>query len=345
MDDSGGSLRWLMEAIARLPAREADEGLGAGTMAGRYRLIERIGRGGFGVVYRATDTELGRDVALKLLHADGKSAGAPVLLREAQAMARLQHPHIVTVYDVGTLADGQLFVAMELVDGASLRRWLEEQPRSTKEIVRVFVDAGTGLAAAHDAGVVHRDFKPDNVLVGRDGVARVADFGLASSPSPSTDVTASGGGTPRYMPLEQVAGVAADARMDQFSFAVALWEALTGSHPFGDGTLVERRAHMEKSALQPPLRPLPAAGCARRSPAPWPPIRRSAFSSLHQIWSPNCAAIRPPAAVAGWPLAPLCSPPSPPSPACGASSALAAWFAKAPTASSPASGTRPDARH
>jgi tetratricopeptide (TPR) repeat protein/predicted Ser/Thr protein kinase len=256
-EESGGSLRWLMQAIARLPPREANEALGAGTMVGRYRLVERIGRGGFGVVYRAVDTELGRDVALKLLHADAATDKvAQDLLHEAQAMARLKQVNIVTVYDVGRLDDGQLFVAMELIDGRSLRHWLDACERSPREILRVFFDAAAGLAAAHAVGLVHRDFKPDNVLVGRDDVARVADFGLATTSG--SDGKISSGGTPRYMPLEQAAGAPPDPRMDQFSFAVALWEALAGSHPFGDGELPELRANMTADALAAPKRALPA---------------------------------------------------------------------------------------
>jgi tetratricopeptide (TPR) repeat protein/predicted Ser/Thr protein kinase len=262
MSESDGSLRWLMQAIARLPPREADEELGTGTLVGRYRLTERIGRGGFGVVYRAVDTELGREVALKLLHTNARLAEAQqALLHEAQAMAKLKHANILTVYDVGSLADGQLFVAMELVEGTSLRRWLEERERSPREILPVFLEAASGLAAAHQAGVVHRDFKPDNVLVGRDGVVRVADFGFASSPlglpGPADDVSPRGG-TPRYMPLEQAAGKAPDARMDQFSFAVALWEALAGSHPFGNDAANERRTNMSGDHLQSTARPVPA---------------------------------------------------------------------------------------
>jgi eukaryotic-like serine/threonine-protein kinase len=152
-----------------------------GTCIGRYVVIGRIGQGGMGVVYRAYDPELDRPIALKLVAAtDEEAAGAKRdrLLREAQALARLQHPNVIAVHDVGTFG-AFVFIAMDFVEGKTLRAWLREKPRRRREILDAFAAAGEGLAAAHRAGLVHRDFKPDNVLVGNDGRVRVLDFGLA----------------------------------------------------------------------------------------------------------------------------------------------------------------------
>ena len=147
---------------------------------GRYRIDGRVGAGGMGVVYRAHDPDLDRPVAVKLLHADAASddTARARMLREARALAKLSHPNVITVYDVGTAGD-QVFVAMELVHGDDLRRWLSDGSRSWREILAVFIAAGRGLEAAHRVALVHRDFKPENVLVGADGRVRVLDFGLA----------------------------------------------------------------------------------------------------------------------------------------------------------------------
>src|SRR5690606_3922883 len=146
---------------------------------GRFTIGRELGVGGMGVAYVAYDEQLDRRVAVKLLRkTETDTQGKARLEREAQAMARLSHPNVVTVHEVGT-HQGQVFVAMEFVDGGDLRGWLKSQPRSWQQIVAVFCQAGEGLAAAHAAGIVHRDFKPDNVLVGNDGRARVADLGLA----------------------------------------------------------------------------------------------------------------------------------------------------------------------
>jgi len=192
-----------------------------------YRIVEEIGAGGMGRVYRAHDQRLGRDVALKL-HARPRDGDE--LVREAAALARLAHPNVVTVYEVGTWA-GHPWVAMELVRGGTARAWCKAKPRTTDEILALYRAAGTGLAAAHAAGLVHRDFKPDNVLVGDDGRARVADFGLAvDQHAVARDEAAQG--TPGYMAPEQLERGAVDARTDQYAFAVSLWEAIGGQHPF-----------------------------------------------------------------------------------------------------------------
>ncbi len=247
-----------------------------GTSVNRYVILHEVGAGGMGVVYAAFDPQLNRKVALKILiprlaqQQRGADQAATRLMREAQAIARLSHPNVVNVYDVGR-HDDAVFVAMEFIEGRTLTRWLEQRKRSLAEIREIFGLAGRGLIAAHDAGLVHRDFKPDNVLVGTDGRVRVLDFGLAradpSSPAASShvsplsvdseeDIVVSDGvpefrdfgdsdvlsspltlddavvGTPRYMSPEQHAGAGVEPRSDQFSFCVALFQALYGVEPF-----------------------------------------------------------------------------------------------------------------
>jgi tetratricopeptide (TPR) repeat protein len=212
------------------------ESLERGATVGRYVVLDRIGSGGMGVVYAAWDPELERRVALKLLRPErfGNEPDRLRLLREAQALARLTHPNVVAVHDAGTFGD-RVFLAMELVEGRTLRQWLAEGGRSWREILALFLAAGRGLAAAHAAGLVHRDFKPGNVLIGRDGRARVVDFGLARAlGEPEAADWGFVQGTPAYMAPEQGRGASADARSDQFSFCVSLHEALFGELPFAD---------------------------------------------------------------------------------------------------------------
>jgi eukaryotic-like serine/threonine-protein kinase len=245
-----------------LPSAKAtpEPALAKGASLGRYVLLDPLGQGAMGIVYRAFDPELDRRIAVKVLRRVPASASAEQerLLREGKAMARLSHPNVVAVYDVGTYGD-RVFVAMELVEGATLRGWLATR-RSWQQVVGMFVQAGRGLAAAHAAGLVHRDFKPDNALVGADGRVRVVDFGLAwtpeapaeddadppyrgafstgSSSHASTGVPGSMVGTPRYSPPEQIDGKRVDASADQFAFCASLWEALHGKPPFeGDDVL------------------------------------------------------------------------------------------------------------
>ncbi|WP_434300679.1 protein kinase domain-containing protein [Corallococcus exiguus] len=178
-----------------------------GTLLGRYVVLERLGAGGMGVVHAAYDPSLDRRIGLKLLRAptsaSGSQGGTERLLREAQAAARTRHPHVVAVHDVGTFGD-VVFIAMELVDGGTVRQHLLEATRPWRDVVRLYIQAGRGLAAAHAAGVVHRDFKPDNVLVDKEGRARVTDFGLARlESSEEADATALGPGrstSPRSAP-------------------------------------------------------------------------------------------------------------------------------------------------
>ncbi len=250
-------------------------GLAPGRLLGRYVVIERIGAGGMGVVYAASDPELGRKVALKLMRPDRRDSRGLLddrLLREAQSMARLAHPNVVSVHDVGWFGD-QVFVAMELVEGQTLTRWLAAEQRSWREVVAVFLAAGRGLAAAHAAGILHRDFKPDNVLVGRDGRVRVMDFGLARSAGPHPAAPGAAGwgpgadrlglsltrtgdvlGTPCYMAPEQLLGDPTEPRSDQFSFCVALWEALYRQRPFEGDSLESLAGAVLQGKLREPPR-------------------------------------------------------------------------------------------
>jgi serine/threonine protein kinase/Flp pilus assembly protein TadD len=257
--------------------------LGRGTPLDRYVVLDPLGAGGMGMVYAAYDSVLDRKVALKLLPPESASGSSEVtsgrarLLREAQAMARLSHPNVVAVYDVYQHG-AQVFMAMELVEGQTLSQWLREKPRGKREILSAWLEAGRGLAAAHAAGLVHRDFKPTNVLVGKDGRVRVTDFGLArphsAPPEPASEDGASSPstgpvkphslldlqltqwgavlGTPAYMAPEQFRGATADARTDQFSFAVSLWEALYGERPFEGRSPAERRENVLAGRIHPP---------------------------------------------------------------------------------------------
>jgi len=242
-------------------AQLARSPLAVGAKVGRYVIAETLGVGGMGVVYAARDPELHRDIAVKVLRPDLWKADPDAtkrIVREAQAMARISHPNVVAIYDVGTI-DGQVFIAMERIAGASLRKWLSAAPRSTGEILDVFIAAGRGLIAAHDAGMVHRDFKPDNVLVGTDGRARVTDFGLAFDQGTEDAHEASGEtttrpivGTPAYMAPEQHAGANLDARTDQFSFALTLYEALYGRRPFAGKARDELADAVINGRIEPP---------------------------------------------------------------------------------------------
>jgi len=257
-----------------------------GSRIDRYVILERLGSGGMGEIYAAYDPGLDRKIALKLMRMDvlsamGTHSGKAKLLAEAKALARLNHPNVVAVHDVGEVGE-EIFIAMELVDGDVLRDWLAVTPRSTAQVLEVFKQSGRGLGAAHAVGLVHRDFKPLNVIVGRDGRARVVDFGLARTATILADTvpgrTAKPGpikpgdqtptiprveassivlsGTPAYMSPEQLRADPTDARTDQFSFAVSLYEALAGQRPFIAETTDELMDVIPRGP--PPSRSVPA---------------------------------------------------------------------------------------
>lgn len=230
-------------AIEPDPGSDSED-FSPGSHLGRYVILARQGVGGMGVVYAAYDPQLDRRVALKLMHRRGVGEdehAARRLLAEAKASAQFSHPNVITIHDVGTW-EGRVFLAMEFIEGAPLSKWMREPGRDWQQLLDVFTKAGRGLEAAHEAGLVHRDFKPDNVLVGVDGRVRVLDFGLAWRVDGSTDAVERRdreAGTPAYMSPEQHMGSALDHRSDQFSFCVALYEALYGELPFAARTRFE----------------------------------------------------------------------------------------------------------
>jgi serine/threonine protein kinase len=238
---------------------------------GRFTVLRKLGQGGMGVVYVGLDERLGREVAIKLLRARKGELDQARLVREAQVMARLSHPNVVRIYEIGD-EDGAPFIVMELVDGITLKQWLKQAVRSQAKILAIFDAAGRGLTAAHAKGLVHRDFKPDNVMIADDGRVLVMDFGLARSNAataeskedlaerervghgPLTNLTVTGHivGTPAYMAPEQLGARRVDARTDQFAFCIALWEALYGRRPFAeDNLMVRARAVMDGALLVP----------------------------------------------------------------------------------------------
>jgi tetratricopeptide (TPR) repeat protein/predicted Ser/Thr protein kinase len=245
-------------------------------LIGRYTLLRELGRGGMGTVYSAYDEELDRKVAIKLLHqTSGASLGAPRLLGEAQALARLSHPNVVQVYDVGVLGE-QVFLAMEYVNGETLRAWQRGAPRGWRETLSLYRQVGEGLTAAHAAGLVHGDVKPDNLMIGDDGRVRVMDFGLARrKPAPLREDGSLGGvrsaplderespggvaGTPAYMPFEQMCGESIGVEADTFAFCVSLWEGMHGVRPFASETLAGLRKSVALGrVVEPPAdRPTP----------------------------------------------------------------------------------------
>jgi serine/threonine protein kinase/tetratricopeptide (TPR) repeat protein len=335
--------------------------LPAHTVVGRYIVLGHLGSGGMGVVYKAYDPDLNRQIALKLVRVAASGGGDPAmargrLLREAQGLAQLSHPNVVAVYDVGLYADG-VFLAMELVAGPTLRAWLKTKP-SYRDTLRVFLAAGEGLAAAHRAGLVHRDVKPDNVILGEDGRPRVLDFGLVravgtgaessgdgdgspaervpsqasaslssrgllsshvslsshASLAPASEVPSLGSsegggelgtpltrvgavlGTPRYMSPEQLVGRAVDAKSDQFSFCVALYEAVYGVPPFRGKTLHILRDNICDGRVSPPPAGVRVPAAVRRAIlkglAPEPDQRHPSMAELLAALARDPAAIR-----------------------------------------------------
>ena len=294
-------------ARARLPR---------GTAIGRYVVLAPVGTGGIGEVYAAFDPQLDRKVAIKLVRPDASEAvdvteARARMQREAQALARLAHPNVVAVFDVGTFED-DVFVAMELIEGTTLKRWLAEARRPWREIRDMFVQAARGLASAHAAEMIHRDFKPENVMIGADGRARVLDFGLArpsvveevpAGPRPLADtavgsaspfgaqITRTGTllGTPAYMSPEQHMHQPTDARSDQFSFCVALYEGLYGERPFSGDTIAQLgMATLQGKLAEPPkgtnvpawLRAVVVRGLAADPEARWPSMD-ALITALH----------------------------------------------------------------
>ena len=318
-----GSCRELLSSLARsgtppvaaAPAEpDAARSLAPGTVIGRYVIDHEIGSGGMGVVYAARDPELGRLVAVKVLRDGTHPSTEERIRREAQAMARLAHPNVVAVHDTGTF-EHRIFVAMEYVAGSTLARWTAT-PRSPREIIDAYLAAGRGLAAAHAVGLVHRDFKPENVFVGQDGRVRVGDFGVARTtvaigalyaavpssgaaalptasdpPEKPARLTAPGTllGTPYYIAPELYDGADADPRSDQFSFCVALFTTLHGERPFEGDTFATLATNVRAGRV----RRLRAPGVPRRIHAA---IRRglsadpaARFPSLRDL----LAALRP----------------------------------------------------
>ncbi len=263
----------LVERSSGLSASDVAVQIGIDPRAiGRFQILRRLGQGGMGVVFSAYDEELDRRVAIKLLrHERLRDAAARQQFRsEAQAMARLSHANVVQIYEVGE-HEGQLFIAMEYVQGRTLRRWLQEA-HPWRERLAVLCQAGRGLEAAHKAGLVHRDFKPDNVMIEAGGHVRVLDFGLAQTEedrlaeavtsaahnfagSRQTGGNTRGlGGTPAYMSPEQQASGAVDARSDQFSFCVVLYEAVYGERPFQAATADAMAELIARGQFKPPRR-------------------------------------------------------------------------------------------
>ncbi len=256
----------------RPPPRGGDDALlRSGDTVARYRIEGLLGRGGMGVVYRARDPDLDRVLAIKLVRS--RHRGGDRMLREAQAMARLDHPNVAPVFDVGMRGE-QVFLVMPFLAGGTLGDWCRKRARPWRDVVVRYLAAGRGLEAAHKDGIVHRDFKPENVMIGKKGEVQVVDFGLARADADSADddVAPHGGqlavqltragdllGTPAYMAPEQLDGKVVDARADQFSFCVSLHEGLYGVRPFempAGGGLAALR-----DSLRTPVRP-PAPGRA-----------------------------------------------------------------------------------
>ena len=289
MDTTAAGDRGAANRVSSAPLPEPGDYLGP------YLVEGTLGSGAMGVVYRAIDPGHHQPVAVKLLHrwrsdpSDGRVED-DWLRNEAGALARLSHPNVVSVLGVGTF-DDRPFLAMELVEGHTLADWLREQPRSWDEVVPIVRDAAHGLAAVHRAGLVHGDFKPDNLMVGRDGRVRVMDFGLAR-PALASDISVGRVevgrdgvsrhrpiGTPAYMAPEQLAGRRADARSDQFSCCVTLYEALYGVRPGKGRSPAELAYHVMRGERRVPpadaavpdwLRQAVSRGLALVGAARWP---------------------------------------------------------------------------
>ena len=328
------SLRTSSSLLRTLPPHELPPNLDRSGLSdperalvvARYVLLSRLGAGGMGVVYLAYDPSLDRKVAVKLLRpGDGREPTAEAharLHREAQALAKLSHPNVVAVYDVGTYdarglygehpndrGDGDgVFLVMEYIEGVTLARWLDERPRPWQRVLEVFLAAGRGLASAHAVGILHRDFKPSNVLLRQDGSVHVFDFGLAraahdlhgafdttdpiksaalsQSVSLAAPLTQIGAvvGTPVYMAPEQRGGEDVDERSDQFSFCVALYEALYGVRPFSGDNFYALEVAKLAGTIDAPKRPVTVPKLLRRA------VLRGLAGEPAQRW-PSLAAL------------------------------------------------------
>ncbi len=313
-EDQGSAALPLQDTIAASPAlpsslhsssSSSPRGGGAielvrGAQVGRYTLLYPLGEGGMGSVHAAFDPKLDRRVALKFLRTDLESnthGHRERLLREARALARLSHPNVVSIFDVAE-ASGSVFLAMELIDGNNARLWRELGDRTTGEVLKVYSESLSALISAHEQGIIHRDFKPDNVMVGTDGIARVTDFGLACAALVDVDellaqaeaeakgidwdpLTQTGlaVGTPRYMAPEQFFGQANELT-DQFSFCLSMYEALYGHYPLGTKTPrdltsdapIEQQllAPLAKGSVPDSLRKTLLRGMALRPADRWP---------------------------------------------------------------------------
>jgi tetratricopeptide (TPR) repeat protein/predicted Ser/Thr protein kinase len=290
-DEDDGALEDALRELARAPpvdpeqlmARLQPSRIAPGTRIDDAFVVERLlARGGMGVVYLARQELLQRPVAIKLCRRRATRAQTEQLLKEARAMAALGHPNVVAIHHVG-LFDAQVYIAMEYVEGGTLRQWLARRPRTVDEILEAFVAAGQGLAAAHARGFVHRDFKPDNVLVGSDGRVRVGDFGLVSDGQAASlpvgddeGRTVPGAGTPRYMAPEQHAQRRVTAAADQYAFCESLREALEDAQ--------RRAAAHGQRALRIPRR---VQAALQRGLEPEPAARHPSLTALLQVLQPR----------------------------------------------------------
>jgi predicted Ser/Thr protein kinase len=244
-----------VELEADKPTRpeRVESSLNVGAKLGRYEVLDVLGVGGGGAVYKAFDQTLKRNVALKVLHTRVGDPTRVAMLREGRALAQFSHPNVIAVYDVGE--DGSAaFIAMELAEGERLDQWLRGT-RSWTQVLRVFLDAGRGLAAVHGAKLVHRDFKPGNVVVRSDGRVQLIDFGIArpdAAPEGEPSVQALVSGTPGFMAPEHMRGEKPGTQSDQFSFCCALYEALLGVLPFGESADTAQLLRIEKRQLKAP---------------------------------------------------------------------------------------------
>ena len=276
--------------------------IGPGVVLSHYRIETAIGAGAMGTVFRAVDTKLHRPVAIKILAGDlGDVAARRRFQREAQTASSLNHPHILTVYDVGEF-EGQQYLVTEFVDGGTLKNWIQQATRSWEDVAQLLTGVADGLATAHQAGILHRDLKPDNILVTSTGYAKLADFGLAKLEDASRSTTRTLTqeqtrkgmivGTIAYMSPEQASGSVLDARSDMFSFGVVLYEMLAGHRPFRAPTnleLLQQVIHGEPAPLNAdipePLRAL-VMKALQRNPA-------ERFSSMRELVAALRAAQRP----------------------------------------------------